>query len=548
MAEQIVDLMEANMPVSSDAAAVARSAGGAAGEEAGRRAASVVVGDVSDRVDVVSARVDGLVASGDGDGGDVGAELRDVRVEWTGGTAGTAGGAVRAQFEDLDSRALKIPAGEDGLINWDDAVQAPWDDLDTFPRRTLMVVNNSGVAHRPGTGTWFVLTLGPDYHDDSLMKMQVAYDLTGNAYVRSINGSAGSQWTEWVRAGGDASLESRALKIPAGEDGLINYDDAVQAPWDDLDTFPRRTLMVVNNSGVAHRPGTGTWYVLTLGPDYHDDSLMKMQVVYDLNGNAYTRSINAAPGNQWTGWVKVVGGVSAGEYADFGIFNRIACLGDSYTAGAVATSGGAYLPTAGNGRPWPSVVADRCQVTADNYGIGGSTTKSYWTGNLSKVLDGEPADGYFYCWGINDASTADNFVALWDGLAPMDHLGTPDDIVADADATPANTFYGYYSSIIRKCQAHAPKALHTLIAMPTIHPDTTENRAYIEATITLADRMGLPCMDPRDDPFFRSATYRAMHSGHPTRQGYIGMAKAYTRLFGECVERNASYYTNAVIG
>ena len=55
-------------------------------------------------------------------------------------------------------------------------------------------------------------------------------------------------------------------------------------------------------------------------------------------------------------------------------------------------------------------------------------------------------------------------------------------------------------------------------------------------------------MDPRDDPFFRSATYRAMHSGHPTRQGYIGMAKAYTRLFGECVERNASYYTNAVIG
>ena len=443
MAEQIVDLMEANMPVSSDAAAVARSAGGAAGEEAGRRAASVVVGDVSDRVDVVSARVDGLVASGDGDGGDVGAELRDVRVEWTGGTAGTAGGAVRAQFEDLDSRALKIPAGEDGLINW---------------------------------------------------------------------------------------------------------DDAVQAPWDDLDTFPRRTLMVVNNSGVAHRPGTGTWYVLTLGPDYHDDSLMKMQVAYDLNGNAYTRSINAAPGNQWTGWVKVVGGVSAGEYADFGIFNRIACLGDSYTAGAVATSGGEYLQTAGNGRPWPSVVADRCQVTADNYGIGGSTTKSYWTGNLSKVLDGEPADGYFYCWGINDASTADNFVALWDGLAPMDHLGTPDDIVADADATPANTFYGYYSSIIRKCQAHAPKALHTLIAMPTIHPDTTENRAYIEATITLADRMGLPCMDPRDDPFFRSATYRAMHSGHPTRQGYIGMAKAYTRLFGECVERNASYYTNAVIG
>lgn len=51
MAEQIVDLMEANMPVSSDVAAVARSAGGAAGEESAGRVVGSLRSDLDGKVD-----------------------------------------------------------------------------------------------------------------------------------------------------------------------------------------------------------------------------------------------------------------------------------------------------------------------------------------------------------------------------------------------------------------------------------------------------------------------------------------------------------------
>lgn len=66
MAEQIVDIMEANMPVSSDVVAAARSAGGTAGEEAGRVAASVLVSGMSHRVfnTVQDMKNDSLLTNG----------------------------------------------------------------------------------------------------------------------------------------------------------------------------------------------------------------------------------------------------------------------------------------------------------------------------------------------------------------------------------------------------------------------------------------------------------------------------------------------------
>lgn len=87
MAEQIVDIMEATMPASSDAVAAARSAGGAAGLEAGRTAASELAGDMRDRLNALSSRLDVVVASGS-DGGDVGTELRTCAWARTGQRTG----------------------------------------------------------------------------------------------------------------------------------------------------------------------------------------------------------------------------------------------------------------------------------------------------------------------------------------------------------------------------------------------------------------------------------------------------------------------------
>lgn len=234
------------------------------------------------------------------------------------------------------------------------------------------------------------------------------------------------------------------------------------------------------------------------------------------------------------------------DFLDFGIFRSIACLGDSYTQGAIANSAGNYL----NGdkqNPWPNIIAQRFGIHVDNYGVGGSTTKSYWTNELSKVLSGTKPDGYFYCWGINDSSNDKYHVDLWDNTTAMEHLGSASDIVDSESDVPNNTFYGYYSSIIMKCKAYAPSALHTIIVMP-ITGNYSDTVSYRNATIEIANSLGIPYMNPMDDQFFFSDAYNNMNTGHPTRLGYVGMARAFTRLFSKCVTSHVSYYKNVVIG
>lgn len=87
MSDQIIDLTEPVMPASSETVREARSAGGAAGHAAAELALAAV-----------NHRLDRLVASG-ADGGDVGTELRDIRVMRDGTAASTAGGAVRTQVD-----------------------------------------------------------------------------------------------------------------------------------------------------------------------------------------------------------------------------------------------------------------------------------------------------------------------------------------------------------------------------------------------------------------------------------------------------------------
>lgn len=93
MTDQIVDIVEANMPVSSDVEAAAKGSGAAAGEYAGRQAANAALADVRALADTNKTRLDTLVAapaSGD-------TELVDIRVGRDGEAYATAGDAVRSQ-------------------------------------------------------------------------------------------------------------------------------------------------------------------------------------------------------------------------------------------------------------------------------------------------------------------------------------------------------------------------------------------------------------------------------------------------------------------
>ena len=232
-------------------------------------------------------------------------------------------------------------------------------------------------------------------------------------------------------------------------------------------------------------------------------------------------------------------------YTNFGIFRNMACLGDSYTAGGMADSGGSWVGD-GKNNSWPNVIGARDFLTVKNFAVGGHMVKDSYESVLSKVLSDMAYDGYTYCWGINDSGDTPELNGRWEGLNPAQRLGTSSDIVSGLEE-PNHTFYGYYSSIIRKIQNHAPNACHLIIVSP---PDVEQQyrQAYKNATIDIANRMGIPYINPIDDPFFTSNTYRAMNVGHPTRQGYLGMAIAFERLFSKCVENYSDYFKNAVIG
>lgn len=153
MVDQIVDLMEAGMPVSSDVAAVAAGAGSAAGSEAGRKGAAEIVSGVTngllrergERLDAdaqLAARVDAL--SSNSGGGAVGSEIRDARIDLHGTTWPNLGQAVRGQaMESRDSLGALTAAGLDW--SWGAAGSV----MDSLPRhegkRFIMSESNGSV-------------------------------------------------------------------------------------------------------------------------------------------------------------------------------------------------------------------------------------------------------------------------------------------------------------------------------------------------------------------------------------------------------------------
>ena len=230
---------------------------------------------------------------------------------------------------------------------------------------------------------------------------------------------------------------------------------------------------------------------------------------------------------------------------DFTMFRNMACLGDSYMQGSICKPDGTYL-SADYSNPWPDLIGRRFGIDVKNYGHGGSMTKTYWENNLDSVLSEDPVDCYFYCWGLNDTSTDGLHTKLWNNLSPADRIGQASDIVTSESQTPANTVYGYYSSIIAKIKSHAPKARHIIIGIPRWDWNSNRDKFNVAAK-NIADHFGIPFIDPRDDPFFSSEVYTSMNGGHPTRAGYSGMARAMTRLFDKCVTNNVSYFKDVVV-
>lgn len=325
-------------------------------------------------------------------------------------------------------------------------------------------------------------------------------------------------------------------------DKEIGWSDSVEAPYDDLNNYPDNSIVLYNNGATLKNCPDGLYGILLVVT--LSGNLMKTQYISSKAGYFGFRTNDSL---SWGDWITVnplnnqTKNELAMDYAGFDAFETFGFLGDSYTQGSTWNSASTWKRNKG----WPEALMTRIGLEGENYGVGGSTTKSYYGEGTWKALTDPAKDGYSYCWGINDASVSTN--EDWDSTTPDSRLGTEADIVSSASDSPANTFYGYYSSIIRKMMEHAPNAKHTIIGIPKPYYDANETK-YNDAAKKIAEVLGIPFIDPHDDEYFASNEFVTMNNGHPTWVGYVGMSHAMQRLMQRCIANNVAYYKTAVIG
>lgn len=217
------------------------------------------------------------------------------------------------------------------------------------------------------------------------------------------------------------------------------------------------------------------------------------------------------------------------------MFNNIAALGDSYTAGSCKHSNSTW--TKQKEQSYIATMGKRAGIDWFNYGVPGATTRSYLTAldGLSLVLKETQKDFYFIAFGINDANSLGN-----------SYLGTINDIHSDYN-TNEDTFYGNYGKIISQLITHAPNAKLCLIKIPLDNIARTY-APFSNAIEVIANHFQIPFINPLDDLFFQTNLYLFGSDGHPTCGGYAGMGLAYERLFSKMVLENVEYFRYATVG
>lgn len=218
-------------------------------------------------------------------------------------------------------------------------------------------------------------------------------------------------------------------------------------------------------------------------------------------------------------------------YNTVNIFNSIGAIGDSYTAGSVLHSNGTTWSDVTN-QSYIAVIGKRAGVNYANYGVGATSTRTYLTRGLQRVLTDTPKDFYMLAFGINDMALGNNYI------------GSIDDIKEDYTQN-ADTFYGNYGKIISQVLEHSPNAKLILVKLQIRGTNTDLFNTAIE---NIANHFAIPFINPYDDAFFTSSEYSIRVGGHPTILGYVGMGLAYERLINKCILNNLNYFQYSTIG
>ncbi len=218
--------------------------------------------------------------------------------------------------------------------------------------------------------------------------------------------------------------------------------------------------------------------------------------------------------------------------ASFSMYAKWGVCGASWSKGYFYLDGD-NTPKVRPDLSWGANVARRNGNTYYDFCKQSITTRSYLTDSncLQKVLETEPCDLYIISLGGNDRS-----------YLGENYLGTIDDIKEDYTQN-ADSFYGNYARIIENIKSHAPDA--KIICSISHSSDATELQTrFHQAVLDVAERYGLPTINPREDDYFNTNSDEGLIHSHPTAVQLSGMASAWERLYSKCVDKYYDYFKN----
>lgn len=516
MTEQIVDIVEANMPVSSDVEAAAKGAGAAAGEYAGRQAANASLADVRALANTNKSRLDVLTAAPAAGN----TELTDIRVGADGVTYSTAGDSVRAQIQQAVRSRGTSHGGKP---------PAPFDDMDTLPDMSVTTYYNlSTVAHAPAgvrAATVIQVDGAPD-KDDTNAQLVVAESSICYRY-RSNNGV----WGAWHQIEPDMYLQSDTSYISATPEGV----------YSDLDTVPSMSVVSYAEfaaKGVANYPdGFENGSVITIAPKIDRSGVSRgpgtLQIVASPDGRlAYRVSWRTNGADTWGAWTTSSSEYMVHEYSSLSAFARIGVIGDSYASGATQNADHPNIS-------WPVILGRLTGTTVTRYAKGGMSCRDFftWPEGAAKLESSDPDDLYLFALGINDLRKYG-----------AGYIGSIGDLTADPETNP-DTYIGNIGKILHRIKQKNAKAKIVLLTICTSTSyNTAANQKLVnDAIIAVGQHEGLPVINLTDDPFFRSGFYLDnMPTNHPVAVTYAGMAKAIERLFSTCAQKYVKYFSDYI--
>lgn len=217
-------------------------------------------------------------------------------------------------------------------------------------------------------------------------------------------------------------------------------------------------------------------------------------------------------------------------------FQRVGCIGDSYTAGYIKTASNFANSSPNNS--WPHYMENLTGNKYDNWGVSGSTAKG-WMSGAGKLSDvqavGNKCQAYIVGLMINDRTNE-----------PWNLYYTPVGVASDI-GTNNDTYYAWYYKLIQAVVAVNADAKIFCCTCPKWSSADAYNVAVkdiVQYCKTNSQNVYLCDLAGEDfSVYYQDETFvNDLTNGHYTAIGYEYMAEAFVNVLSDIINANLSEF------